>query len=334
MLSLSSIPRVPLAALPTPLEDAPRLARHCGLKRLLIKRDDQTGLAMGGNKARKLEYDFAEVVAKGCDVVLTIGGTQSNHARMTAAAARKLGLDVKLVLGGPRVTAPQGNILLERILGAEVRYLVDNDENDALASAMEQWAEELRRAGRHPCCLPIGGSTGLGAIGYVRAMEELAGQFGMDPVQIVIAVGSCGTFAGTILGASVFMPRARVIGISVSRTAAAIAARTAELMQECAGIMQIADVPGPRDVVSYDRYHHAYGVSSPAGRDAILAAARLEGLLLDPIYTGKSMAGLIDLARTDGLDPSVPVIFIHTGGLPILFASAGEFQDTATFTEL
>jgi D-cysteine desulfhydrase family pyridoxal phosphate-dependent enzyme len=334
MLPLSSIPRVPLAVLPTPLESAPRLAQHCGLRRLLIKRDDQTGLAMGGNKARKLEYDFAEVLAKGSDVVLTIGGTQSNHARMTAAAARKLGLDVKLVLGGPRVTERQGNILLESILGAEVRYLVDNDENEALASAMEQWAEELRRAGKHPHCLPIGGSTGLGAIGYVRAMEELAGQFGTDPVQIVIGVGSCGTFAGTILGARMFLPRARVIGISVSRTSTAIAARTAELMQECAGILRIDDVPGSRDVESYDRYHQEYGVSTPAGHDAILTAARLEGLLLDPVYTGKSMAGLIDLARTGVLDPSIPVIFMHTGGLPILFASGGEFQDSASFTQI
>lgn len=334
MLPLSSIPRVPLAAVPTPLDDAPRLAQHCGLKRLLIKRDDQTGLAMGGNKARKLEYDCAEVLAGRHDVVLTIGGTQSNHARMTAAAARKLGLDVKLVLGGPQVEERQGNILLESILGAEIRYLVDNDENEALASAMETWADELRHAGRHPYCLPIGGSTGLGAIGYVHAMEELAAQFGRDPVQIVLAVGSCGTLAGTILGARIFMPRARVIGISVSRTSAAIAVRTAELMHECAGILRIDDPPGQRDVESYDRYHTEYGIGTPSGREAILTAARLEGLLLDPVYTGKAMAGLFDLARTGVVDPSIPVIFIHTGGLPILFASGGEMRDAAKFTEI
>ncbi len=181
---------------------------------------------------------------------------------MTAAAARQLGLDVKLVLGGPDVRDFQGNLLPENILGAEVRYLKDNDDNDALAAAMGQWAEELTRAGRRPFALPIGGSTGPGALGYVRAMRELAGQIGPGPVQIVLGVGSCGTLAGTIIGARTFMPQARVIGISVSRTALQIAERTAELMAECAAILDTQDVPGRDAVEVYDRYHEEYGVCS------------------------------------------------------------------------
>ncbi len=334
MLPLDAIPRVSLTALPTPLEDAPRLAARCGLSRLLIKRDDQTGLAMGGNKARKLEYDLAAVIAGRHDVIVTIGGTQSNHARMTAAAARKLGLDVKLVLGGPDVARFQGNILLENILGAEIRYLVDDDDNDALAAGMDAWVAELKAAGRRPYPLPIGGSTGIGAVGYVRAMRELADQCEPGPVQIVLAVGSCGTLAGTILGARLFMPQARVVGISVSRTVARIVDATAPLMRECASILEY-DAPPERDSVEcYDRYVDAYGVCTTAAREAIVTAARTEGLLLDPVYTGKAMAGMMDLVRTGVLDSTVPTIFIHTGGLPILFAYDETFRDLATFTRL
>jgi 1-aminocyclopropane-1-carboxylate deaminase/D-cysteine desulfhydrase-like pyridoxal-dependent ACC family enzyme len=223
---LDAVRRVPLAVLPTPLQEAPRLAGHLGLSRLLVKRDDATGLAMGGNKARKLEYDFAPILEKGCDVVVTVGGAQSNHAVMTAAAACRLGLDVKLVLGGPDFSGARGNLLLDTLYGAEVRYLVGDDANESLAAAMEAWVGELRAEGRRPYALPIGGSTGVGALGYVRAMRELADQLGEGPVQVVTAVGSCGTYAGLNLGARLFLPEARVVGISVSRTVRQIFDRT------------------------------------------------------------------------------------------------------------
>jgi D-cysteine desulfhydrase family pyridoxal phosphate-dependent enzyme len=316
--ALDSVARVRLADLPTPLEELPRLARHLGLERLLVKRDDATGLAMGGNKARKLEYDLAPVLAGGHDVVVTVGGAQSNHAAMTAAAARRLGLDVKLVLGGPAFGKPLGNMLLDAVYGAEVRYLLD-DDNDVLAAAMDAWVEELRRDGRRPYALPIGGSSGLGALGYVRGMRELASQAGPGPFTVVTAVGSCGTLAGLNLGARLFAPAARVVGISVSRTAARIAERTAELAGESAALLGIAP-PDPGTLEIHDRFHEGYGVATESGAEAIRASARLEGLLLDPVYTGKSMAGLFALARTGGLDPAVPLVFLHTGGLPILFA--------------
>lgn len=317
--ALDAVPRLPLANLPTPLEELPRLATLLGLKRLLVKRDDATGLGMGGNKARKLEYDLAPVLAGGHDVVVTVGGAQSNHAVMTAAAARRLGLDVKLVLGGPAFRKPLGNMLLDALYGAEVRYLVDDDDNDALAAAMDAWVAELRREGRRPYALPIGGSSGFGALGYVRAVRELAAQVGPGPFQVVTAVGSCGTFAGLNLGARLFAPRAHVVGISVSRTARQIADRTADLAAESAALLGLAP-PDLGALEVHDRFHECYGVATASGAEAIRACARLEGLLLDPVYTGKSMAGLFALARAGAVAPGVPVVFLHTGGLPILFA--------------
>ncbi len=301
---------------------------------MFIKRDDLTGLAMGGNKARKLEYDFADIVKEGSDVVLTVGGIQSNHAAMTAAAARKLGLDVGIVLGGPAFHEYQGNLLLDALFGAEIRYLKDSDRNDDLAAAMAEWAESLRGEGRRPYTLPVGGTTGLGALGYVRAMRELSTQIGTGPAQIVIAVGSCGTLAGATLGARLYMPEARVIGISVSRSSGEIAHRTMEVAAESAEILQCNVALKKADIESYDCYHQEYGVATASGKEAILACARLEGILLDPVYTGKSMAGLIDLVRRNVLDPDVPTVFIHTGGLPILFAFEPGLRDTAQCTTI
>ncbi len=321
---LDSLPRLRLATLPTPLEDAPRLAQHLGLSRLLIKRDDLTGLASGGNKARKLEYELPQAIARGCDVIVTVGGAQSNHARMVAAATRKLGIEAKLVLGGPKLDEFQGNLLLDSLLGAEIRYLVDDDDNDHLEAAMHEWVRELKAAGRSPYALPIGGSTGLGAIGYVQAMRELDAQFGGEAVQIVLAVGSCGTLAGVQLGANLFMPNARVIGISVSRSSAQIAIHTNLLMSEAATILHLPEVKQEL-VESYDCYYESYGAFTESARNAILTTGRLEGILLDPVYTGKAMAGLFDLAAKGILHKEIPTIFVHTGGLPILFAYATQF---------
>lgn len=324
MPTFDSIARIPLASLPTPLQQAGRLAAHVGLTELYVKRDDLTGLAGGGNKARKLEYDFAEILRGGYDVVLTAGGIQSNHARMTAAAARKLGLDIKLVLGGANFSAPQGNLLLDVLFDAEIRYLIDDDANDSLTAAMEEWARELSRMGRKPFNIPIGGSTGVGALGYVRAMRELAQQIQRDDIQIIIGVGSCGTFAGTILGCRLFLPRARVIGVSVSRSAGAIRKRTAEVIREAAGLIDYDDEEDAAPIECYDGYFDEYGVMTPAGEQAIRTCARLEGILLDPIYTGKVMAGLIDLVANKTIDSRMPVVFIHTGGQPIIFSFESE----------
>jgi D-cysteine desulfhydrase len=331
--SLDKIPTIKLASLPTALDEAPRLADKIGLSKLFIKRDDLIGLAGGGNKARKLEYDFAEIIHGGYDVVITAGGIQSNHARMTSAAARKLGLGIKLVLGGPDFEIAKGNLLLDVMFGAEIRYLVDDDANTSLEKEMQKWADELTSKGRKPFVIPIGGSTGLGVLGYVKAMEELSAQLENDNVQIIIGVGSCGTFAGAILGAKIFMPNARVIGISVSRTAEAIKKRTAELIQESAGLIKYK-IDEQISIECYDDYHTEYGMITKEGKKAIDDCANLEGILLDPIYTGKVMAGLIDLTNKSIVDKNIPVIFIHTGGMPIIFSFESELGSRINCTRI
>lgn len=324
---LNKIPTIKLANYPTPLDESKRLANNIGLTKLFFKRDDLTGLAGGGNKARKLEYDFAEIVNGRYDVVLTAGGIQSNHARMTAAAARKLGLDVKIVLGGPDFDIAKGNLLLDVLFNSEIRYLVDDDANSSLESEMQKWAEELLSEGRKPFVIPIGGSTGLGALGYVKAMEELSTQLENDKVQIVVGVGSCGTFAGTILGANIFLPKARVIGISVSRNSEVIRQRTFELIEESARLMNFK-IERQILIECYDDYFTEYGMITEKGMQAIDLCANLEGILLDPIYTGKVMAGLIDLTEKGVIDRKIPVVFIHTGGMPILFSFENELSKT------
>jgi D-cysteine desulfhydrase len=292
------------------LDEAPRLAKKIGLSKLFTKRDDLTGLAGGGNKARKLEYDFAEIIHGGYDVVITAGGIQSNHARMTAAAARKLGLDIKLVLGGPDFQIPKGNLLLDVMFGAEIRYLVDDDANVSLENEMNKWVDELVLEGRKPFAIPIGGSTGLGALGYVKAMQELSEQFGNEKVQVILGVGSCGTFAGAILGAKIYMPNARVTGISVSRTVDAIKKRTKELIQESSNLINCKINVDDRSIECYDDYHTEYGIITKSGEQAINDCANLEGILLDPIYTGKVMAGLIYLVYKKLIYKNIKIKFI------------------------
>lgn len=331
--SLNEIKTIKLASLPTPLDETPKLADKIGLSKLFFKRDDLTGLAGGGNKTRKLEYDFAEIIKGGYDVVITAGGIQSNHARMTAAAARKLGLDVKLVLGGPDFETAKGNLLLDVMFGAEIRYLVDDDANVSLESEMLKWSDELLQKGRKPFVIPIGGSTGLGALGYVKAIKELSAQLENDNVQIIVGVGSCGTFAGTILGAKIYMPNTRLIGISVSRTVDAIKRRTNELINESAALIDYK-TENEISIECYDDYHTEYGIITKAGEKAINVCANLEGILLDPIYTGKVMAGLIDLVTKNIIDKNIPLIFIHTGGMPIIFSFESELGRKINCTKI
>lgn len=332
--ALNKIPSIKLANLPTPLEEAPRLAKKIGLSKLYIKRDDLTGLAGGGNKARKLEYDFAEIINGDYNVVITAGGIQSNHARMTAAAACKLGIEAKLVLGGADYEVIKGNLLLDAIFGAEIRYLVDDDSNDQLTKAMENWSDELRGTGHKPYIIPIGGSTGLGALGYVKAMHEIAQQYGPDKVQIILGVGSCGTFAGTILGSRIFLPGSRIIGVSVSRTAVEIKKRTKEIIRECAQLINYNIDTDELLVECYDNYFSEYGVITKESEQSILDCAQLEGIMLDPIYTGKVMACLTDLIAKNIIDVDVPVIFIHTGGMPIIFSFEAELGKYANIAKI
>lgn len=325
-MELARIPRISLAHLPTPLEPAPRLGEALGVPRLWVKRDDLTGLALGGNKARKLEYLMAEALEQGADTVLTTGGVQSNHARMTAAAACRLGLRAVLVLADPPPPTEQGNLLLDRLFGAEVQFLPGADLAE-MHAALERAAAALRAEGRKPYIIPVGGSTPLGCLGYARAVEELAAQAAASRLRIdamVVAVGSTGTLAGMLLGCRQFLPETRVYGVSVSPAAGPGRRKCARIAAEAAALLGLDWRPAPEEIPIFDDWlGPGYGFPTPEGLEAIRLAARTEGYLLDPVYTGKAAAGLLDHVRRGLVPPGETVVFIHTGGQPALFAAAG-----------
>ena len=334
-MQLDNIPRLSLTNLPTPLDEAPRLARELGIRKLLIKRDDCTTLGGGGNKVRKLEYLMADAVAQGADVILTDGGPQSNHARLTAAAARKLGIErCILFLGGLKFDRFDGNLLLDTIFGAEIRFMEDATVKD-MEKAMSAEADKLRGEGKKPYIIPIGGSTPLGALGYVQCIRELAGQLSDEDKapQIFVTVGSAGTLAGCALGVKLFLPNAELIGISVARKSKPIREIAAKNATQSALLIEVDEMLSPDDLVVNDKYYgERYGVPSKAGNEAVLLAAQTEALILDPIYTGKAMSGLIDLARTKKIDTARTAIFIHTGGSPGLMAFEELFRQHANFS--
>jgi D-cysteine desulfhydrase family pyridoxal phosphate-dependent enzyme len=311
-------PRVPLAQLPTPLEPMDRLAEWLGGPRLLVKRDDLTGLALGGNKARKLEYLCAEALAQECDTLVTGGGHQSNHVRMTAAAANRLGLECHLAIAGREPSTYTGNLLLDRVLGATLHFTGVEGYYES-ESAIEALAAGLAAEGRRPFAIPIGGASVTGAAAYVGAADELMEQIeagGWGRVSwVVVADGSGGTHAGLLAGLG---GRARVLGVDVGtrpdldvvvpRLAAEAASRTGR------------SAPPAGVVVDHERYGEGYGKVTDDSLEAIRKVARLEGIVLDPVYTGKAMAGLVGWTRQGRLTDDDTVVFWHTGGAVALFA--------------
>ncbi|MGH8975092.1 MAG: D-cysteine desulfhydrase family protein [Acidimicrobiia bacterium] len=308
-------PTLGLAHLPTPVESLDRLSEWLGGPRLVVKRDDMTGLALGGNKARKLEFLCAEALAQGADVLVTGGGSQSNHARMTAAAANRLGLGCHLaVAGNAGPETASGNLLLDRLLGAELHFTGTRDYY-AAEDAITDLAARLEAEGHRPYAIPIGGASITGVRAYVEAADELLGQLDSPPDWVVVADGSGGTHAGLLAGLD---GRTRVLGVDVGTrpdldtVVPALAAAAAE----DAGRPQ----PAAEAIVDHTRFGAGYGKPTPETREAIRAAARTEGLILDPVYTGKAMAGLIGWAREGRFAPEETVVFWHTGGAPALFA--------------
>lgn len=310
-------PKVSLAHLPTPLEPLDRLADWLGAPRVLVKRDDQTGLALGGNKARKLEYLCAEALEAGADVLVTGGGHQSNHVRMTAAAANRLGLDAHLVIGGDRPEATSGNLLLDHLLGATVEFC-GVEEYYEVEAAIDAASARLAGEGRRPFPLPIGGASVTGALSYVEAADELMAQAGALDTRVdwvVVADGSGGTHAGLLAGLPAGV---RVVGVDVGTRPdldAYVPARAAE-------VAAVASRPAPPEKADVDHDHIGKGYGSLGAEcvEAIRASARLEGLLLDPVYTGKAMAALLSRARDGRIGAGETVVFWHTGGTPALFA--------------
>jgi len=320
-LKLADYPRLDLIGPPTPLEFLPRLSDHLG-REIYIKRDDVTPLAMGGNKLRKLEFLAADALRQGADTLVTAGAIQSNHVRQTAAVAAKLGLHCVALLENPFGTDAEnyltnGNRLLLDLFGADVvmcEGLLDADRQ------LAELAERLEAQGFRPYVVPVGGSNALGALGYVGCALEIAHQCA-DQIalgSVVTASGSAGTHAGLALGLQLLMPATRLIGVTVSRTAAQQLPKVAGLQR------QLADALGVKaplaDITLWDDYYApGYGLPSEEGQAAIRLLAGLEGMLLDPVYTGKAMAGLIDGIAQRRFEDG-PILFVHTGGAPALFA--------------
>jgi D-cysteine desulfhydrase family pyridoxal phosphate-dependent enzyme len=310
-------PRVALAHTPTPLQHFKRLSTHTGVE-FWCKRDDLTGdLGLAGNKVRKLEFLLGEAIAQGATHVLTTGGPQSNHARATAAACARLGLGCVLVLAGRDPGDRQGNLLLDQLFGADIRFPGAITADDQ-ARCLEEAAAELAAQGYRPYIIPVGGSTALGSLGAYECYAELAADLPGD-AWVCCTSGSGGTHAGLILGALLHGKALRVQGFSVWQPAEVLAPLTRGLVTEAGALL--GQPPGHFDVHVDDGYlAPRYGKASPAGQEALALVARLEGVLLDHIYTAKAMAGVLDYIKQGIIPQGSRVVFVHTGGAPAIFA--------------
>ena len=308
--------RIVLAHLPTPIEPLPRLTKLLQGPRLFIKRDDLTGLGLGGNKTRKLEYLAADALAQGCRTLITTGAVQSNHCRQVAAAAARLGLGCILVLAGEDPGSRQGNLLLDELSGAKLVFVPKEERDQRLQQAFAHAEED----GLQPYLIPYGGSNPIGVQGYIQAMQELQDQ-NLQPDWIVLASSSGGTQAGLVLGAKQTGFPGRILGISVDKPADELTQTIMALANQTAAWLGIDKKIESADVLVNDAYCQAgYGILQPAEVEAIRLFARTGGILLDPVYTGRAAAGLIDLIRTGFFRPDETVLFWHTGGIPALFA--------------
>lgn len=308
--------KVHLAHLPTPVEALPRLSAYLGGPEVLVKRDDLTGLAFGGNKTRKLEYLVARARESGAQTLITTGAVQSNHCRQTAAAAARCGFQCILVLSGSPPGEKSGNLLLDHLLGAEIVWTDQKDRDTVL----QEVYEEAQGAGKNPFLIPYGGSSPAGAIAYAYALQELLNQ-DIQSDWILFASSSGGTQAGLLVGARLFGYTGRILGISVDQPASVLRGRVRELAQQTAAHLGEKMTFTHEEILVNDQFlGDGYGVMGDTELEAIQLFARLEGLLLDPVYTGRAAGGLISLARGGFFKPGQKVLFWHTGGTPALFA--------------
>ena len=325
---VSGFPRVALAHLPTRLEFLPRLTEHLGGPEIWVKRDDCTGLATGGNKTRKLEFSMGEALEQGADTIITVGAVQSNHVRQTAAAACKLGLRCEVLLEH-RVKNPgqlylnSGNVLLDRVFGANLREYESGTDFDAV---MQDVAGEVRAAGGTPYLIPGGASNPVGALGYVGCAEELLQQCEEQDVAFdhaVLASGSAGTHAGFAVGLRASGSELPILGIGVNVPRDQQEAKVWELAQETAAYIDRPECVARTDIIAdCDYIGPGYGEPTESMNEAVLMLARLEGLLFDPVYSGKALAGMIDYIRKGRFEKGQKIVFLHTGGVAGLFAYA------------
>ena len=315
--------KISLGFFPTPLVRLTRLSEVLDGPAIYMKRDDQTGLALGGNKTRKLEYILGEALVNGCDCVITAGASQSNHCRQTAAAAAKLGLECHLLLGGEEPDTANGNLLLDKILGAHLHWAGKNRKGEYLPGLYR----ELEKAGKKPFIIPYGGSNELGAIAFVEAFRELIEQSGeLDLTHIVFASSSGGTQAGLMVGKTLYNQDCRLVGIHVDKDEPGetpLRQQIISLANRTAGRLDMAYEFAGQDLILEQNYQgEGYGIVGPLEQEAMKLVARTEGILLDPVYTGRAMGGLIDMVRSGKLTHKDNVLFWHTGGTPAIFAKA------------
>jgi D-cysteine desulfhydrase family pyridoxal phosphate-dependent enzyme len=317
-----NISKLHFAHLPTPVEALPRLSETLGGPRLLVKRDDQTGLAFGGNKTRKLEFLVAEAHEQGAKTLISGGALQSNHCRQTAAAAARFGFECILVLTGDKPEQPSANLLLDQLFGAQVVYASDRKDRDRI---LQQTFDRAAQQGMKPYLVPYGGSSPTGALGYAFAVKELMEQ-NVPAGWIVFATSSGGTHAGIVLGQRVFGYRGKVLGISIDESEDWLRDHVSELASSASEKLGKRIEFTPAEVLANADYCTAgYGVLTEPEREAIQLFAKYEGLLLDPVYTGRAATGMIDLIRKGFFKKDETVLFLHTGGQPALFAD--EYAD-------
>ena len=336
--SIAKLPRVSLGNYPTPLMEARRLSAALSGPRIIIKRDDLTGLALGGNKCRKLEFVMADAQQKGVDTVITSGSSQSNFALQMAAAARKLGMETYLLLVKGVHVEKQGNLLLHDILNSAVNILDVADPSEmftTMLKKMNELADELRSKGRNPLVIPAGADVPLGTVGWVNAAEEIGQQLKkqkIDAQYVVLANAGGGTQAGLVLGFKQLKLPLNVVGISVMSKKGKAIDEVITLANETAKLLALDVAVTPDEVTLYDDYiGQGYGIITDDCIKAIRLVAQMEGIFLDPVYTGKAMAGLIDLIHKGQFTSKDTVVFVHTGGLPAVFAY---HQELAIHTKL
>ncbi|MFQ6111473.1 MAG: 1-aminocyclopropane-1-carboxylate deaminase/D-cysteine desulfhydrase [Nitrospinota bacterium] len=327
-MAFSFPPKVELARLPTRIEELPSLSERLGA-RLYIKRDDETGFLLGGNKVRKLEYLLQEALEGKHDTVVTCGGVQSNHARATAVAARRLGMDSFLILRGAEGAPLDGNLLLDRLVGGEVRFVTPEEyrERDAVFREVER---ELRARGRNPYLIPEGGSNALGALGYASMVGELKGQLaekGLSVDAVICADGSGGTHAGLLLGRELFGLEAEVFGVNVCDDAPYFVKRISAIMEEARERFGLK-VPGREEIRVIDGYvGEGYALNTREELSLIAEVARTEGVILDGVYTAKAFRGMVDQLRKNPGIFGRSILFLHTGGVLGLFPKRRELAE-------
>ncbi|MFX0211339.1 MAG: D-cysteine desulfhydrase family protein [Candidatus Hodarchaeota archaeon] len=318
--NLESIPRIPLCLLPTPIVPLKRLTQHLGGAEIFMKRDDLTGVAFGGNKNRKLEFLLADAKQKGADVIVTEGSLQSNHCLQTAACSAKLGLECELVLSGEDPDFITGNLLLDQILDVKIHRAKDSVERNELMIRVE---EELKAEGKKPYMIPTGGSTSIGALGYLNCIVEIVQQskeLGVSFSHLIHSTGSGGTQSGLLIGRELYSPNLEILGINVGDPTERLQKEIKRIIKEFNQDWGLELMIGDESIKILEGYFgEGYGIPTQEMIDTVKLMAKLEGVFLDPIYTGKAIVGLVDLIKSDVIPKDDNVLFLHSGGGPSIF---------------